>query len=115
MASDEAIIPVEILTYGAVDNKLKNDVTITTTAIDSPDSPKQRPTIQLQGRRRTTSSLDQMESHNARVETTDNTLTRVGNLIKKVHSFSIITRYALYVFADRDASGHSSCTVRHCL
>jgi small-conductance mechanosensitive channel len=97
MASDEAIIPVEILTYGAVDNKLKNDVTITTTAIDSPDSPKQRPTIQLQGRRRTTSSLDQMESHNARVETTDNTLTRVGNLIKKVHSFSIITRYALYV------------------
>jgi small-conductance mechanosensitive channel len=97
MASDEAIIPVEILTYGAFDNKPKSDVTVTTTAIESPDSPKQRPTIQLQGRRRTTSSLDQLEAPNARVEATDNTLTRIGNLIKKVHGFSIITRYALYV------------------
>jgi small-conductance mechanosensitive channel len=97
MASDEAIIPVEILTYGAVDNKPKNDVTVTTTAIESPDSPKQRPTIQLQGRRRTTSSLDQLEAPSAGVDTTDNTLTRIGNLIKKVHGFSIITRYALYV------------------
>jgi small-conductance mechanosensitive channel len=97
MASDEAIIPVEILTYGAFDNKPKSDVTVTTTAIESPDSPKQRPTIQLQGRRRTTSSLDQLEAPNARVDATDNTLTRIGNLIKKVHGFSIITRYALYV------------------
>jgi small-conductance mechanosensitive channel len=97
MASDEAIIPVEILTYGAFDNKPKSDVTVTTTAIESPDSPKQRPTIQLRGRRRTTSSLDQLEAPIARVEATDNTLTRIGNLIKKVHGFSIITRYALYV------------------
>jgi small-conductance mechanosensitive channel len=97
MASDEAIIPVDILTYGAFDNKPKSDVTVTTTAIESPDSPKQRPIIQLQGRRRTTSSLDQLEAPNARVEATDNTLTRIGNLIKKVHGFSIITRYALYV------------------
>ncbi|CAD0109405.1 unnamed protein product [Aureobasidium uvarum] len=95
MASDEAIIPVDILTYGAVD-KFKNDVTVTATAIDSPDSPKQRPTIQLQGRRRTTSSLGQPEQptlHN----TTDDTLTQIGNLFKKIHGFSIITRYALYV------------------
>lgn len=97
MASDEAIVPIEVLTYGATDNKSKHDVTVTTTAIDSPDSPKQRPTIRLQGRRRTTSSLDQLESPSAHAESTDNTLTRIGNLIKKVHSFSIITRYALYV------------------
>ncbi|KAH0284548.1 hypothetical protein M436DRAFT_68139 [Aureobasidium namibiae CBS 147.97] len=97
MASDEAIVPVEVLTYGATDNKPKHDVTVTTTAIDLPDSPKQRPTIKLQGRRRTTSSLDQLESPASHAKSTDDTLTRIGNLIKKVHSFSIITRYALYV------------------
>ncbi|KAI4717755.1 hypothetical protein E4T48_06040 [Aureobasidium sp. EXF-10727] len=95
MASDEAIIPAGILTYGAVDNKIKNDVTVTATAIDSPDSPK-RPTIQLQGRRRTTSSLDQPEQTLPQ-QTTDDTLTQIGNLFKKIHGFSIITRYALYV------------------
>ncbi|KAI5239333.1 hypothetical protein E4T43_06805 [Aureobasidium subglaciale] len=96
MASDEAIIPIEIASYGSVD-KFKNDVTITATAIESPDSPKQRPTIQLQGRRRTTSSLGSPEQTNAYTENTDDTLTQIGNLIKKIHGFSIITRYALYV------------------
>ena len=97
MASDEAIIPIEIPTYGSVDHKFKTDITVTATAIESPDSPKPRPTIQLQGRRRTTSSLGQPEQPNSYSDTSDDTLTQIGNLIKKVHGFSIITRYALYV------------------
>lgn len=97
MASDEAIIPIEIPTYGSVDHKFKTDITVTATAIESPDSPKPRPTIQLQGRRRTTSSLGQPERPNSYSDTSDDTLTQIGNLIKKVHGFSIITRYALYV------------------
>ncbi|KAI5206122.1 hypothetical protein E4T39_02602 [Aureobasidium subglaciale] len=96
MASDEAIIPIEIASYGSV-HKFKNDVTVTATAIGSPDSPKQRPTIQLQGRRRTTSSLGSPEQTTTYSENTDDTLTQIGNLIKKIHGFSIITRYALYV------------------
>ncbi|KAH0191256.1 hypothetical protein KCU99_g6844, partial [Aureobasidium melanogenum] len=97
MASDEAIVPVEILTYGAVNDKLKNEITVTATAIEPLDSPKQRPTIQLQGRRRTTSSLGQPEVSNTDRDNSDDTLTRIGNLIKKIHGFSIVTRYALYV------------------
>ncbi|TIA08707.1 hypothetical protein D6C80_09065 [Aureobasidium pullulans] len=97
MASDEAIIPIEIPTYGSVDHKFKTDITVTATAIESRDSPKPRPTIQLQGRRRTTSSLGQPEQANSYSDTSDDTLTQIGNMIKKVHGFSIITRYALYV------------------
>ncbi|KAH0238308.1 phytanoyl-CoA dioxygenase family protein, partial [Aureobasidium melanogenum] len=91
------IVPVEILTYGAVNDKLKNEITVTATAIEPLDSPKQRPTIQLQGRRRTTSSLGQPEVSNTDRDNSDDTLTRIGNLIKKIHGFSIVTRYALYV------------------
>ncbi|KER00932.1 hypothetical protein AUEXF2481DRAFT_25208 [Aureobasidium subglaciale EXF-2481] len=96
MASDEAIRPIDIASEGSVD-KFKNEVMVTATAIESSDSPKQRPTIQLKGRRRTSSSSGSPEQTNAYTENTDDSLTQIGNLIKKIHGFSIITRHALYV------------------
>lgn len=95
MTDDEKIHAVKPDTFTLVEDKFQNNVTVT--ALESPMSPKQRPTIQLQGRRRTASSLEDPTIPAAFEELGEDTLTRIGNLFKKVHGFSIITRYGLYV------------------
>ena len=94
MDSHEAILPLEVSTHRPEDHKFKGDVTVT--ALETPESPK-RPVIRLQGRRRTTSSLEQPDQSAAFSDANENTLTRIGNIFKQIHGFSIVTRYALYV------------------
>lgn len=65
-----------------------------TFTINSMDSPSERPVL---GRRRTTHSAPEASSGPTVIEEEEDTLTKVGNFLWKIHSANVITRYALYI------------------
>ncbi|GAB7351796.1 hypothetical protein MBLNU459_g2369t1 [Dothideomycetes sp. NU459] len=74
------------------DDKL--DGTVTVTAVDVVEDPVIRP---LCGRRRTTNSFGSPNERTGTHTGEEDALTKIGNFLYQLHSFSIITRYALYV------------------
>ncbi|KAL1591057.1 hypothetical protein WHR41_00013 [Cladosporium halotolerans] len=67
----------------------KANVTVT-----SMDSPSERPVL---GRRKTTHSNMDAAAKAKPYEEEEDTLTKVGNFLWKIHSTNILTRYALYI------------------
>ncbi|KAK4997536.1 hypothetical protein LTR66_003052 [Elasticomyces elasticus] len=94
MSNKESVIQISTLPGSPVDNKYKPNVTVT-----AMDASEQRPVHRLQGRRKTTEdfSASSPESQRVGYDGGEDTLTKVGNFLYKIHSFSIVTRYALYV------------------
>lgn len=88
MSTDESITPVKSMWMTEPEDKSKSDVTVTTL-----ETPQQRPT--LQGRRRTTTSFGSIEKTSHPGD--DGALTKIGRLVHKIHEFSFVTRYTLYV------------------
>lgn len=80
---------VSIPTMSQKDGKL--DGSITVTAIEEP------PIRPLYGRRRTTNSFGSAAEPHAAYTGEEDPLTKIGNFLYRIHRFSIITRYALYV------------------
>ena len=75
-------------------NDIKTQGNVTVTAFEAPEQP---PVIRLQGRRRTTGSFGSTIDRTTYDRDSEDALTRIGNLLSKIHDFSFATRYALYV------------------
>lgn len=72
--------------------ELKKEPGVTVTQLDSTPH---RPVL---GRRKTTGSLNGIDGPGALADDSDeDALTKIGNFLSKIHSASIITRYALYI------------------
>lgn len=83
--SDTTAIGMADLELG---KKLPTSITIT--SVDSPERP-------VLGRRKTTPSITATAEQKLGYEGEEDALTKVGNLLWKIHTASILTRYALYI------------------